>query len=93
MKRNAKPTALVTGAARGIGRGIAARLLAAGWNVALADVLEKEGRQTAAGLNRKQKKNAGRAEFFLCDVADEATGRRGRRAHGRTIWPARRAGE
>jgi NAD(P)-dependent dehydrogenase (short-subunit alcohol dehydrogenase family) len=71
MKRNAKPTVLVTGAARGIGRGIAARLLAAGWNVVLADVLEKEGRQTAAGLNRKQKKNAGRAEFFLCDVADE----------------------
>jgi NAD(P)-dependent dehydrogenase (short-subunit alcohol dehydrogenase family) len=72
MKRNAKPTALVTGAARGIGRAIAARLLAAGWNVVLADVLEKEGKQTAAGLNRLRKKNAGRAEFMACDVADEA---------------------
>lgn len=73
MKRNAKaPTVFVTGAARGIGRGIAARLLAAGWNVVLADVLEKEGTQTAASLNRAQKKNAGRAEFIFCDVAEEA---------------------
>jgi NAD(P)-dependent dehydrogenase (short-subunit alcohol dehydrogenase family) len=72
MKRATLPTAFVTGAARGIGRGIAARLLAAGWNVALADVLAKEGNQTAAVLNRARKKNAGRAEFIFCDVADEA---------------------
>jgi NAD(P)-dependent dehydrogenase (short-subunit alcohol dehydrogenase family) len=72
MKRNPKPTAFVTGAARGLGRGIAARLLAAGWNVALADVLEQEGKQTTAALNRTRKKNAGRAEFISCEVADEA---------------------
>jgi NAD(P)-dependent dehydrogenase (short-subunit alcohol dehydrogenase family) len=72
MKHKRKPAAFITGAARGIGRGIAARLLAAGWHVALADVLVNEGRATAAALNRGRKKNGGRAEFVLCDVADEA---------------------
>jgi NAD(P)-dependent dehydrogenase (short-subunit alcohol dehydrogenase family) len=51
MAKNGRPAALVTGAARGIGRGIAARLLAEGWDVALADVLVKEGREAVRELN------------------------------------------
>ncbi len=72
MKRGGHPTAFVTGAARGIGRGIAARLLAAGWNVALADVLTVEGKKAAADLNRGSAKGGARAEFVRCDVASEA---------------------
>jgi len=71
MQTKEHPTALVTGAARGIGEGIAARLLAAGWNVVLADVLAVEGRRTEAKLNRGRKKNFGRAVLVLCDVTDE----------------------
>lgn len=72
MNVAAKPTVLVTGAARGLGRGIAARLLAEGWNVLLSDVLVAEGKKTAKALNREFGKNGGRAEFFACDVSSEA---------------------
>ncbi len=71
MKPNQNPTALITGAARGIGEGIAVRLQAAGWNVVLADILEAEGRRMEAKLNRGRKKGFGRAMFIPCDVADE----------------------
>lgn len=66
------PTALVTGAARGLGRGMAMRLLAAGWNVLLTDVLESEGKKTAKEINRNVGKNGPRAEFVRCDVSSEA---------------------
>jgi len=51
---------LVTGAARGIGAGIAEAVVAAGGAVALIDV-DPAGADTAAGLG-------GDAHFFLCDV-------------------------
>jgi len=51
---------LVTGAARGIGAGIAEAVVAAGGAVALIDV-DPAGADTAAGLG-------GDAQFFLCDV-------------------------
>jgi NAD(P)-dependent dehydrogenase (short-subunit alcohol dehydrogenase family) len=55
--------ALVTGAARGIGRAIAARLVADGWAVALADNDVGSGERAARELG---------ALFHDTDVADEA---------------------
>lgn len=46
-------TAIVTGGARGIGLGIAARLLEAGANVAVVDVLAEEAGKAAATLGNK----------------------------------------
>ena len=53
--------AIVTGAAKGIGEAAARRLAASGASVALLDVDEKVGRQTAASIER--------GEFFSCDVS------------------------
>lgn len=59
-------TALVTGAARGIGAAIAGRLAAAGATVVIADVLTEEGRATSATL-RDQGYDS---RFVALDVAD-----------------------
>jgi NAD(P)-dependent dehydrogenase (short-subunit alcohol dehydrogenase family) len=56
--------AIVTGGAQGIGAGICARLIAAGYAVAIADDDAEAGREAEAVL-------AG-AWFVECDVADEA---------------------
>ena len=56
--------ALVTGAARGLGRGIAARLVQDGARVVLAD-RDPAVVEVAASL-------AGEAEGTVCDVADSA---------------------
>jgi len=61
-------TCIVTGAARGIGRAIAARLLDDGWTVVMADIDADAGAATAAALDR-----AHRCRFVATDVADEAT--------------------
>jgi NAD(P)-dependent dehydrogenase (short-subunit alcohol dehydrogenase family) len=71
MAKNTRPTAWVTGAARGIGRGIAEHLLAAGWNVAVADVLMKEGRAAVKAMNKAHGKDGARAVFIPCDVSKE----------------------
>ncbi|WP_150303817.1 SDR family oxidoreductase [Pseudomonas saliphila] len=60
--------ALVTGAARGIGRGVATRLLRDGWSVVLADIDETAGQDAAEELAR-----LGTVEFVTLDVADEAS--------------------
>ncbi len=57
--------ALVTGAARGVGAVIAARLAEAGARVILTDVREEEGERTAADLGPS-------ARFLRLDVTDEA---------------------
>jgi 3-oxoacyl-[acyl-carrier protein] reductase len=54
---------VVTGAARGIGRGIAARLVDAGAHVVLVD-RDEQVRRTAAGMP------AGRTSSVVCDVGD-----------------------
>lgn len=56
--------ALVTGAARGIGLGIAAWLICEGWQVVLSDVDRKRGSRVAKALGDN-------AWFILMDVADE----------------------
>jgi NAD(P)-dependent dehydrogenase (short-subunit alcohol dehydrogenase family) len=60
--------ALVTGGAQGIGRGIAARLLAGGWRVAIVDVDAEAGTETARELNAGD-----RLLFVPADVSDEAS--------------------
>ena len=60
-------SALVTGAARGIGRAIAARLAQLGWNVAICDIDARAVKAAGKAL---------RLPSFRCDVADEASVRR-----------------
>ena len=60
-------TALVTGAARGIGLAVAKRFLAEGWNVALLDINADQLRETMAALAEPDKTLA-----LICDVSDPA---------------------
>ncbi len=55
--------AIVTGAARGIGRAIAERLVDEGATVVLSDVLQDEGEAAAAAIGD-------RAVFLPCDISD-----------------------
>jgi NAD(P)-dependent dehydrogenase (short-subunit alcohol dehydrogenase family) len=43
-----RPVALVTGAARGIGRGVAEKLAQEGFNIAIADILDNDGEAVTA---------------------------------------------
>ncbi|MFO0688768.1 MAG: SDR family NAD(P)-dependent oxidoreductase [Myxococcota bacterium] len=64
--------ALITGAAAGIGRGIAYRLARAGAQVACLDVNEKALAETIAGIAAEK----GRALPFVADVSSEAATKR-----------------
>jgi NAD(P)-dependent dehydrogenase (short-subunit alcohol dehydrogenase family) len=61
--------AIVTGGARGIGRAYAEALVGEGAAVVIADMMEAEGRATAAAINS----NGGRALFVKVDVSDPAS--------------------
>jgi NAD(P)-dependent dehydrogenase (short-subunit alcohol dehydrogenase family) len=63
--------ALVTGAARGIRKAIAERLLGEGWSVAVVDTDRAAAEATLGGLN-----GGGRARLVLADVGDEDAVRR-----------------
>jgi NAD(P)-dependent dehydrogenase (short-subunit alcohol dehydrogenase family) len=66
--RVAGKVAVVTGAARGIGRGCAAALAREGARVVIGDILEAEGEATAAAIREA----GGEALFQRTDVVDEA---------------------
>lgn len=61
--------ALVTGAASGIGKGIAIRLANFGCNVLILDIDEVNGKETAAHI----KDSDGYAEFRSCDVTSSSS--------------------
>jgi NAD(P)-dependent dehydrogenase (short-subunit alcohol dehydrogenase family) len=61
-------TALVTGAASGIGRGIASRLAEFGAAVVLLDIDEKKGLEAAGEIIAR----GGKARFVRCDVRSDA---------------------
>lgn len=61
--------ALVTGGSRGLGAGMAEALAAAGASVAIGDILEDEGKQTAQAL----RDSGTTAEFVPLDVTDDAS--------------------
>jgi NAD(P)-dependent dehydrogenase (short-subunit alcohol dehydrogenase family) len=64
--RLAGKAAVITGAAKGQGEGVARRFVAEGARVALLDVLDEPGRALATELGAR-----GEAHYFHCDVADE----------------------
>src|SRR3954454_4904815 len=65
MTGQIKKVALVTGAARGIGLGVAKKFLAEGWSVALLDIEGKLLRGAVAALDAADDTLA-----LQCDVAD-----------------------
>ena len=62
-------TAVVTGAASGIGRATAGVLAAAGAHVLLGDIAEQQGAEAAAAI----RKQGGAADFIRLDVTDLAS--------------------
>src|SRR5262245_60196728 len=68
MKRLEGKTAIVTGAARGQGEGVARAFVAEGARVALFDVSDEDGKRVAADIAG----GAGTAQYFHCDIAREA---------------------
>ena len=58
-------TAVVSGAASGIGRGVARRLAEAGANIALLDIDEQKGLEIEKDIRLQDRK----AKFYSCDVS------------------------
>jgi NAD(P)-dependent dehydrogenase (short-subunit alcohol dehydrogenase family) len=69
MARGKAPVALITGAAHGIGRAIAQRLLDDGFRVGVVDL-------PGSGLKRSYARQGRRVALIEGDVADEETARR-----------------
>ena len=60
--------AVITGGSRGIGKAIALAFVDHGSDIVIADVLEKESRETVGEIEKKGRK----AHFVRCDVSDAA---------------------
>jgi len=58
--------AIITGGARGIGKGIALKFVEEGCSPVIADILVQEGKKTAEELSKKGRE----AVFIQCDVTD-----------------------
>lgn len=66
-------TALITGGARGIGRGIAEHLLAEGWNLALCGSKPASDAKVAQAVTEIQTAAPSqRVRYYQCDVSDAA---------------------
>lgn len=65
--RQARPTALVTGGAKGIGAAIVLALAERGYNVAVIDILDEKGQETAG----KASALGADCRYFRTDVTDE----------------------
>lgn len=57
--------AIVTGAARGLGKAIAQKLAAEGTTVVLADIEDSDGEANAEAIRQE----GGKAQYFHCDIA------------------------
>ncbi len=68
----AKKTAVISGAARGIGFECARQFAETGGNVAIVDILDKEGKESCLAL----RKYGVKAEYYNADAADFALMRR-----------------
>ena len=69
MKKLEGKASIITGAARGIGRATALLFAKEGSNVVIADILEKEGKETEDEINRKFE--GVKALFIKTDVSKE----------------------
>ena len=82
-------TAVITGAARGIGRACALRLAARGFDIAIVDLLTAEAERTAAELRARGR----RALVITSDVASPEQAKHAAETVGQRARPPRPPGE